>query len=225
MSCLGTGRLPCPSIHLSGLRQCRALPKGHATGRRCVLRCQADEKDKSIADKVPEAAQRTIDALSALLGRDEDENQLAQSRPLQGTDVLLKSSYIHMKPKRCHQLILPAEEPQKEDGGVQWWSVPPSNQTAAPRRCSTGIHIYDTQSLMPQQIHHTQHKNLLCLQEGHRSRVCWQSSERGRPRAAADREAHEARKQQIRHPYGAFLSCGISVWQCQQWTPSIQGNP
>ena len=99
MSRLGTSQLPCSSIHLSGLPQYRALPRGRATGKRCVLRCQADQNDKSIADKVPEAAQRTIDALSALLGGDEKEEKQTPSRPLQGKWMLLNSTISEWSPQ------------------------------------------------------------------------------------------------------------------------------
>ena len=94
MSCRGTIQLPCSSIHPDGLRQSRVLPRLPATKRKHLLRCQADEKDNRVAEKVPEAAQRTIDALSALLGKDENENKKPPSRPLQGTKMLLNQLYI-----------------------------------------------------------------------------------------------------------------------------------
>lgn len=102
MFCLGTSQLPCPSSYVSGLRQSRGLPNRPVTRRRHLLRCQADENDKSIADKVPEAAQKTIDALSALLGRDENEDKEAPSRPMQGTTMLHNSAYTHKQSERCH---------------------------------------------------------------------------------------------------------------------------
>ena len=101
MFCLGTSQVPCPSSYVSGLRQSRGLPNRPAAKRRHLLRCQADENDKSITDKVPEAAQKTIDALSALLGRDENEDKEAQSRPMQGTTMLQHSTHIDEESKRC----------------------------------------------------------------------------------------------------------------------------
>ncbi len=142
MFCLGTNQLPCSSTYVSSLRQSRGLPNRPATRRRHLLRCQADEKDKTIADKVPEAAQKTIDALSALLGRDENEDREAQPRPLQGTTMRPHSTCLHESPQGCRRTCLTvAEEPQKEDSGVRWWSVPPSNQTAAPRRCLSASYL------------------------------------------------------------------------------------
>ena len=53
--------------------------KRHSTALqyRKVIRCQGDGERDSLGDKVPAAAQRTLDALSALLGTGESENKQA----------------------------------------------------------------------------------------------------------------------------------------------------
>ena len=95
MPCAESSRPLGTSIHASGLRQGRALPKRPTARKKLLLKCQASEDDKSIADKVPAAAQKTIDTLSALLGRDEDEKPQPQSRPVQGKISLEHCCYQH----------------------------------------------------------------------------------------------------------------------------------
>ena len=53
-----------------------------AAGRRlkATVRSQAGDDDKTLVEKVPAAAQKTIDALSALLGADKEEEKQPETQ-------------------------------------------------------------------------------------------------------------------------------------------------
>lgn len=47
---------------------------------KATVRSQAGDDDKTLGEKVPAAAQRTIDALSALLGADREEEKQPETQ-------------------------------------------------------------------------------------------------------------------------------------------------
>ena len=89
MSAFGALKFPCTCL-------CRPFSKAplrhtlfarrHSTASqfRKAARCQKDEESNGVGDKVPAAAQRTLDALSALLGTGESDKKQADSEAPSG---------------------------------------------------------------------------------------------------------------------------------------------
>ena len=89
MSAFGALKSPCTCLcrpfNKAPLRH-TLFARRHSTASRYrkAPRCQEDEERNAVGDKVPAAAQRTLDALSALLGTGESDSKQTESGAPQG---------------------------------------------------------------------------------------------------------------------------------------------